>query len=184
MLFRSLPYLIARQLHQARSWKRTLVYLRRAAAHPFEPIEAERIRLVADCHFRLAHWDDAAEAYRRYARLAPTSGEQARAEDWLQRITFLRTPGWSLTTRVSPSTEVTVIARWYAPGGTTSWVVIDKVPSGSGNETSVLGSLRVKVSLCEAGPVRVTVTVSTALVNWQLALLMPSKPVGDVPCFS
>ena len=63
-------------------------------------------------------------------------------------------------------------------------MLIDRMPSGSGNETSVLGSLKVKVSVCVAGPVRTTVTVSTSLVNVQFALLMPSKPVGMVPLYS
>ena len=49
----------------------------------------------------------------------------------------MRTPGWSLMTSVSPSTEVTVMSRWYSPGGTISAVVIDRVPSGSRNETLV-----------------------------------------------
>jgi hypothetical protein len=61
-------------------------------------------------------------------------------------VTVLRTPCWSLSTRVSPSTDVTVISRWYSPGGTISRVVIERVPSGSGNETWVLGSPTVKTS--------------------------------------
>ena len=96
-------------------------------------------------------------------------------------VTVLRTPGWSLMDNVSPSTEVTVISRWYSPGGTISRVLTDSVPSGSGKETSVVGSFRVKVSVCVAGPVSFTVTASTALVNVQLAWLMPSNPLGTVP---
>ncbi len=58
---------------------------------------------------------------------------------------------------------------------------MDSVPSGSGKETWVVGSARVKVSVCIAGPVSFTVMVSTALVKVQVARLIPSNPVGMVP---
>ena len=44
-------------------------------------------------------------------------------------------------------TEVAMISRWYSPGGTISRVLTDRVPSGRGRDTSVVGSARVNTSL-------------------------------------
>lgn len=83
---RTVPYLLGRQLVTARGWEAALRRLENAGPHPFRPIEAERIRLTGEAAWRLGQLDQAADAYARYAELAPNSGERARAQDWLERI--------------------------------------------------------------------------------------------------
>ncbi len=80
------PYLIGRQLHNAKAYAEALTYLRAAAPHPFSPIEIERQRLVADCLWQLGRLEEAAAAYHVVAEASPFSGERARARDWIARL--------------------------------------------------------------------------------------------------
>ncbi len=82
----TLPYLIARQLAGSQSWDKAIDYLKQAKSHPAPVIEAERIRLLGDCLWNAERYDDAAQAYRRYGAIAPTTGEKQRAAEWLKRI--------------------------------------------------------------------------------------------------
>ena len=47
---KTLNYLIARQLQRKEAWPEAIAYLERADGHPFLPIEAERLRLLAEAH--------------------------------------------------------------------------------------------------------------------------------------
>ncbi len=85
------PYLMGRQLVRIDSWEEALHYLQRAQKHPFAAIEAERLRLVADCLWHLGRLDGASAAYQAYAKAALTSGESEQARDWLRRIAWQQT---------------------------------------------------------------------------------------------
>ena len=82
----TLPYLIARQLAGSQSWDKAIDYLEQARNHPAPVIEAERIRLLGDCLWNAERYAAAAEAYRRYGAIAPTTGETQRAAEWVRRI--------------------------------------------------------------------------------------------------
>jgi hypothetical protein len=56
--------------------------------HPFAPIEAERIRLLARIAQRAGDFEAARTHWRHYAQVIPSSGESARAIDMLARIDF------------------------------------------------------------------------------------------------
>ncbi len=84
----TLPYLIARQLIRVGEYRRAKGYL--SAPHPFAPIEAERRRLLAEIAWNLEDFAAAEFAYATYAELAPTSGERARAMDWVERVRWKR----------------------------------------------------------------------------------------------
>ncbi|MEZ4272260.1 MAG: hypothetical protein R3C68_12785 [Myxococcota bacterium] len=85
---KTLPYLIARALLRDRAYARAITYLHDAAGHVFLPIEAERVRLLAECHGLLSQWPASRQNYLHYAEIAPTSGERARALDAVERIDF------------------------------------------------------------------------------------------------
>jgi hypothetical protein len=87
---RTLPYLVGRQLLNVKAWRDGVEWLERAGPHPSAAIEAERVRLIAEARYALGELDAAASAYGTYADLAPSSGERARAKDWLQRIAFMK----------------------------------------------------------------------------------------------
>jgi hypothetical protein len=89
---KTIPYLVARQLHRVAAYEQALRYLEAAGPHPYPAIEAERLRLIADCWSRLHHPAEASAAYARYAEAAPTSGERARAEDEIERLRWLARP--------------------------------------------------------------------------------------------
>lgn len=86
----TLLYLLGRQFHQEKMWPRALLALQAAAGHPFAPLEAERMRLIAELHFEQKQWAQARAAYETYAAMAPVSGERARARDWIERIDWYR----------------------------------------------------------------------------------------------
>lgn len=90
---RTFPYLIARQLHRAEAYDLAIDYLSAGATHPFAPIETERLRLIADSHWRLGHVEAATKAYQAYAAHALTSGEKLQAQDWLERLAWQTKPG-------------------------------------------------------------------------------------------
>ncbi|MEK7706100.1 MAG: hypothetical protein AAB426_14160 [Myxococcota bacterium] len=83
-------YLVARQLHRVDDCVGARSLLTRAGPHPFVPIEAERLRLLGECAYRLGDLPGAQAAYERLAEIAPLSGELARARDWLARIAWRR----------------------------------------------------------------------------------------------
>ncbi|MEE8409123.1 MAG: hypothetical protein V3T05_05935 [Myxococcota bacterium] len=87
---RTLPYLIARQLFRVESWEQGLDLLAGSVDHPFAPIEAERLRLKAVALWRLERYADAEVAFNAYADGAPTSGERARALDFVERLRWRR----------------------------------------------------------------------------------------------
>jgi tetratricopeptide (TPR) repeat protein len=82
------PYLIARQLQQNGAWESALDYLEAARGHPFLPIEAERVRLVAEIQAVGRRWNEARTAYAAYADMVPAAGERARAHDEIERLDF------------------------------------------------------------------------------------------------
>lgn len=82
---KTLPYLVARQLVTAQSCKDAVSWLERAAQHPFAPIEAERVRLLAECQHTLGEQEAALRTQSLYVEQAPTSGERQRALDTLAR---------------------------------------------------------------------------------------------------
>lgn len=86
---KTLPYLIARQLIRADAHDRAVGYLERAAGHPFAPIEAERLRLCAEAYWRSGNRAAARAAYEELVGKAETSGERARAADWIARLDWL-----------------------------------------------------------------------------------------------
>ncbi len=84
---RTFPYLLARQLYQGNDPKRALALLGDAGTHPFLPIEAERIRLIAAILERIGDRRGAADAFSVVADILPRSGEAARVRahtEWLR----------------------------------------------------------------------------------------------------
>jgi hypothetical protein len=79
-------YLLGRHLFNHRAYTRALSHLEQSAPHPFKLIEGERIRLLAETHRRLKNQNAALENYLLYAKIAPLSGEQARAAEWVNRL--------------------------------------------------------------------------------------------------
>lgn len=74
----TLPYLLARQLYQGNDPRRALALLGDTGTHPFLPIEAERIRLIAELLETTGDLRGAADAFDAVARILPRSGEAAR----------------------------------------------------------------------------------------------------------
>jgi len=86
---RTLPYLVGRQLVRVQASALAARFLERAAGHPFPAIEAERVRLLAECEAALQEFATAAGLAARYAELAPTSGERTYALDERARLAYL-----------------------------------------------------------------------------------------------
>lgn len=80
------PYLLARQLHAARAFEDAIAFLHPSLTHPCSEIAAESLRLIGDSYWNLGKFDQATEYYQRYQDSAPTTGEAARAQVWLERI--------------------------------------------------------------------------------------------------
>lgn len=89
---KTLPYLLARQLLNAGGDDPMAArYLLLAAGHPFAPIEAERLRLLARLRRRQGDLDEASALWRRYTAVVPSSGERSRGRDALARLHFAQT---------------------------------------------------------------------------------------------
>jgi tetratricopeptide (TPR) repeat protein len=84
----TLPYLVGRQIALQRAPRLALSYLEKNAPHPFLPIEAERLRLVAEAQAELRQWQAAINAMGAYRELVPSSGERERAADAIERYRF------------------------------------------------------------------------------------------------
>lgn len=85
---KTVPYLVARQLQLAGACALALPWLERAGPHPFAPIEAERLRLWAQCQTDKGDLAAAEAGWLRYADVAPSSGEAARARDAAERAAW------------------------------------------------------------------------------------------------
>lgn len=83
---KTIPYLIGRQLTRDNAWSYALPYLHAAEGHPYDLIDAERLRLEAETLRHLRQFDAAEATYTRYIQRAPTSGERSRAIDQLSRV--------------------------------------------------------------------------------------------------
>lgn len=83
----TLRYLRARQYYNAGQIEIARHHLVSAGVHPFQPIEAERVRLLADIAFRSKETTRAADLYEEYASIATLSGESDRMRSFAQ---FLR----------------------------------------------------------------------------------------------
>ena len=81
---RTLPYLLGRLLMRVDDPQDAVTVLE-SGPHPFPPIESERLRLIAEATARLTP-ASAIRAYELWRDAALTSGERARAEDWIARL--------------------------------------------------------------------------------------------------
>ncbi len=81
-------YLVGRALHTAHAWEPAVARLKLATKHPDPEIASEAWRLTAECYFWLHRYEPAAEAMQHHLDVAPTSGDKARAADWLERIAW------------------------------------------------------------------------------------------------
>ncbi len=80
------PYLLGRHLYNNRSYERALEFFLLAIDHPFELIDVELQRLLAETYRQLDDGENAQKYYGIYATKAPLSGERARAAAWLKRL--------------------------------------------------------------------------------------------------
>lgn len=74
----TLPYLLARQLHQAEDFDAAIELLTDMGKHPDPEIERERLRLIAEGLFREGELDGAADLFNALAFDHPRSGEAER----------------------------------------------------------------------------------------------------------
>lgn len=81
-------YLLARQLHNSKAYEEAIEFLQPSLTHPNPEIAAESLRLIADCYWNRGDENNAREYYQRYREQAPTTGEAARAQIWIERINW------------------------------------------------------------------------------------------------
>lgn len=74
----TLPYLLARQLHQAEDFDAAMELLTDMGKHPDPEIERERLRLIAEGLFRSGELHGAADLYNALSFNHPRSGEAER----------------------------------------------------------------------------------------------------------
>jgi tetratricopeptide (TPR) repeat protein len=86
----TMAYLFGRLMARESVYDIAAAALEPVVAHPFLPIESERLRLIAESHARLGQHEAAIADYKRYMESAQTSGERARAEDALGRLEWQR----------------------------------------------------------------------------------------------
>ncbi len=82
----TVAYLFGRLLVRENVHDLAVTTLDNGGAHPFLPIESERLRLIAESHAKLGEIETALADYKRYLESAQTSGERARAEDAISRL--------------------------------------------------------------------------------------------------
>jgi tetratricopeptide (TPR) repeat protein len=93
----AVAYLLARLHYNKAQYEKAIDTFGVMTKHPFEPIEAERWRLIADSYWRLGKLEKSREYFLRFANeFAPNSGEQERGLDWVERVE------WAIESGITP----------------------------------------------------------------------------------